>query len=982
LLKDEKISVEKGIKAEITGYHAKYFAYELTRKLPANSPAKFIAALQDAQVDLNPHQVEAALFAFKSPLSKGAILADEVGLGKTIEAGIILSQKWAEQKTKLLIISPANLRKQWNQELLDKFYLPSIIMEAKSFNQEIKEGRSNPLKKNEIVICSYQFARSKAFYFSQIDWDLVIIDEAHRLRNVYKPQNKIANALKNAFVSSQKVLLTATPLQNSLLELFGLVSIIDEYTFGDIKSFKSKFAKLSGTSDFNELKERLTPVCKRTLRRQVLEYINYTNRIAIVEEFYPYKEEVELYELVTEYLRNPVLYALPSSQRNLMTLILRKLLASSTFAIQGTLEGLAQKLDNLLKKQRDIDSKFVFDGYENYDETEEEYNEGNEEYEEVSESEKILTPEEIESIKEEKEFLAKVAKLANTIIKNSKGDKLLTALNRGFEKLRELGAPQKALIFTESTRTQEYLKKILEMQGFEEKIVLFNGTNNDQKSKEIYNQWLVKHKGNDKISGSKSADMRQALVDYFKESATVMIATEAAAEGINLQFCSLVVNYDLPWNPQRIEQRIGRCHRYGQKFDVVVINFLNKANEADKHVYKLLDEKFRLFSGVFGNSDEVLGSIESGIDFEKRIAKIYQECRRAEEIEAAFEKLQNELEPQIETNIETTRKKLLENFDEDVAKKLKINLEQGKEYLNQYEQWLWAVTRFYLQDHARFDSTDNSFYLAKNPFPDEKINSGQYLLLRSSQNKKKSEVSIPSDTNIYRTGHPLAKRIIQSCKESVLSPSEITFHYSDNSKIITALEKFKGKSGWMSACLLTVKSFETEENIILTGFTSDGELLSQDICRKFFSLSASVVDSCYPPSDVSLQLDQLISEAKGAILKENMERNAQFFEQEYEKLDKWAEDMKISLEKEIKDLDAEIKLRKAEARKISELASKIAEQRMIKDLEKKRNEKRKSLFESQDMVDEKKEKLISGIEKRLEQRTEFCNLFTFQWELT
>ncbi len=112
-----------------------------------------------------------------------------------------------------------------------------------------------------------------------------------------------------------------------------------------------------------------------------------------------------------------------------------------------------------------------------------------------------------------------------------------------------------------------------------------------------------------------------------------MIATEAAAEGINLQFCNLVVNYDLPWNPQRIEQRIGRCHRYGQKFDVVVVNFLNRNNAADQRVYKLLDEKFRLFNGVFGASDEVLGAIESGVDFEKRIVSIYQKCRTPQQIE-------------------------------------------------------------------------------------------------------------------------------------------------------------------------------------------------------------------------------------------------------------------------------------------------------------------------------------------------------------
>lgn len=229
---------------KITTHQAKYLANYLTRRLPANDINKLTASLQDAQVDLTPHQVEAALFAFKSPLSKGAILADEVGLGKTIEAGIILSQHWAEHKRKLLIICPANLRKQWSSELQEKFSLESIILEKRSFDKFVEDGNLNPFAADKIVICSYQFAKTKAAYIKHSDWDLVIIDEAHRLRNIYKPTNKISNIIKSAIESRKKILLTATPLQNSILELYGLVSIIDDYVFGDLKSFKAQFGRM------------------------------------------------------------------------------------------------------------------------------------------------------------------------------------------------------------------------------------------------------------------------------------------------------------------------------------------------------------------------------------------------------------------------------------------------------------------------------------------------------------------------------------------------------------------------------------------------------------------------------------------------------------------------------------------------------------------------------------------------------------------
>ena len=187
-----------------------------------------------------------------------------------------------------------------------------------------------------------------------------------------------------------------------------------------------------------------------------------------------------------------------------------------------------------------------------------------------------------------------------------------------------MGALKKAIIFTESRRTQEYLFHLLQKNGYADKVVLFNGTNTDGLSKTIYENWLQYDKNANSTTGSRAVDMRTAIIEHFRERGTILIATEAASEGINLQFCSLLINYDLPWNPQRIEQRIGRCHRYGQLFDVVVINFLNTRNETDCRVFELLTGKFNLFSDVFGASDEILGNLESGIEFEKRIHDIYQ----------------------------------------------------------------------------------------------------------------------------------------------------------------------------------------------------------------------------------------------------------------------------------------------------------------------------------------------------------------------
>jgi ERCC4-related helicase len=959
----------------LTPYHAKYIAYELTRRSASDSMQKLAAALLDAQVDLNPHQVEAALFAFRSPLSKGAILADEVGLGKTIEAGLVIAQKWAERKRKILIVTPANLQKQWNQELQDKFFLPSVILEAKSFNNFIKQGNFNPFSQAEIVICSYQFVKSKAAYVKAIDWDLVVVDEAHRLRNVYKSESKskIAWAIKDALEKAPKILLTATPFQNNLLELYGLVSIIDSYTFGDLSSFKAQYgSKALSQPDqtiFRELKQRLEPVCKRTLRRQVLEYIKYTDRIPLVEEFYPTEQEQLLYNYVSDYLQRDELYALPASQRKLMTLILRRLLASSTYAISGTLEALVKKLELIVTNNANIQEPLITeDDFNGLAEMEEEWLEDDEE-EEINPIQ--YTEEDIQKIKAEIELLKEFEALAKSISKNSKGEKLCTALSRGFQEMERLGAPQKAIIFTESTRTQNYIKEILETRGYGGKVVLFNGSNNDPLSKEIYSKWIARHKGTDRVTGSPTADMRAALVDHFRNEATIMIATEAAAEGINLQFCSLLINYDLPWNPQRIEQRIGRCHRYGQKYNVVVINFLNKANAADQRVYKLLAEKFLLFDGVFGASDEVLGSIEGGIDFEKRIAQIYQDCRTAEQIDIAFEQLRSEMEEKIGAEMDNTKQRLLENFDEEVHEKLRINLAESKAYISKYESLLWDLSQYFLGSYASFSDTDHAFTLHQNPFPHAKFSLGAYRIGKNIQ-----------DAYTYRIGHPLAQLVIETCKSQGLPDKELVFDYSGTPKKISALEPYINKSGWLLAKSVTFNSFEQLDINLLLAVTDEGEIISGDSASRFFSLPAFQDGANVSiPSDIADKLEEL-SQARIQESKVTMDlQNNKYFQVELEKLGKWADDQVKGLEAELDEVKAKIK----ECNRLSKQAQSSQEQLKIQHeltaLSSRQKKLRRDIFDSEDMIEEQRKKMIADIEKRMHLTTSVNNLFCIRWKL-
>ena len=498
--------------------------------------------------------------------------------------------------------------------------------------------------------------------------------------------------------------------------------------------------------------------------------------------------------------------------------------------------------------------------------------------------------------------------------------------------------------------------------------MIFNGTNSDPTSKAIYKQWLTQHSGTDRVTGSPSADMRAALVENFRDHASILIATEAAAEGINLQFCNLVVNYDLPWNPQRIEQRIGRCHRYGQKFDVVVVNFLNKKNAADKRVYDLLAEKFKLFSGVFGASDEVLGAIESGVDFEKRIASIYQKCRTPEQIQFEFDQLQHELETDIATGQRDAREKLLDNFDQEVVEKVRVD---SRNILDRFNEQLWQLTRQLLAHFARFDEHGYSFTLHSNPFPSENIHPGPYRMGKAVE-----------DANTYRVGHPLAQRVIDRGKSLILSTAEVNFQYGGSGKKIAVLESLIGKKGWLICTQFTVAALETEDVIAFSALTDNGDSLDDTQCRRLFDLPAIVGSACDIPSTLSSVLAAAQSKRRQAFLDETTSRNGHWFETEIDKLDRWAEDRRTSLKAELDEMDDAFKEAKKAARLAPTLPEKLERQRAARALETKREEAWRAYDEASRDIDRQKDSLLDEVSHRLEQQINEEKLFTLRWRVT
>lgn len=896
----------------------KYLSEKISLQKMAGSLNRLSSVLAKSTIDLNPYQIHAALYAFNSPLSRGAILADEVGLGKTIEAGIIISQLWAEGKRRILVITPASLRKQWQDELLSKFGIESEVWDGPSFNTQVNSGNEIPFTYEGVFIASYHFIYSHLGLIKKQPWNVVVIDEAHRFRRVFKGRDasKMAYDIREIIKDKPKVLLTATPLQNNLEELYGIASFIDEKLLGSPYSFKTKFVQpIKDQSELTKLRleelrklirgeERDGPlsisgVITRTLRKQVLEYVQFTDRTSITFDFTPTDEEVELYEKVSAYLQRQNVAAIAATQRNLMILVYRKLLASSSFAIADTLKKLSENLKNELKLRKKemstekINPESIIDeGLE--EEFEESELEGIEQ-KKKKEKQRIDSAFSDEDIKREIEELEEYHSLAIKIKENTKGRALIDALIQLLKQAKEKKWPGKAVVFTESRRTQEYLSRLLKRAGIS--FTEFNGSNSSPAARKAFNQWK-KEFPEAATQGSFNANVRQALIYDFKESSQVFLTTEAGGEGLNLQFCNIVINYDLPWNPQRVEQRIGRCHRYGQKYQVVVANFLNTKNYADKRVLELLNEKLNLFDGLFGSSDEILGALESGLGFQKRILEIYQSCRSPEEYDKAFVELQESLKDVISKTTLQYRNLLLENTDQSVAALFKKMKAETKQVISDFDKDLLRLCRLTLGNELKSTNDESVYTINGYEFP---------IAFRELRYNEEGKISRA------HKDHPVIRKIIDDDLKLQTKPiPSLIFYLSKHGSKISQLNNAKGKEGFVFLWKLKVAGVETEEILAPLVFIEKTkgkfDVLDIAIGNELLDVESENVMTSIKNSPISK--DELLKtweEWEKPVVEKYQKRNERLFDREIERISRFYNDYSLRTQDRIKKYENEKK---------------------------------------------------------------------------
>ncbi len=636
----------------------RFLAEDLVRIRPADEERRSIASQRAGRIDPNPHQIDAVVFALKRIPEGGCILADEVGLGKTIEAGLVIAQMLAEGASRVLLITPKALLGQWRQELFTLFGIT-----AREYQEDVDLAAAG------VFLVTRDFAggeKGVEILGGTPAFDLCVIDEAHEVfAGIYKrfgrdglyrpdsPHARMAGRVRRLVSDTPVVLLTATPIQNSLAELWGLAQFVEPTStlLGDLATFRELFCagddRTLAEGQERELQSRIAEICQRTLRRQAQEFMKrpFVGRRAQLFEYSMSPEEKALYDDVTAYLLQPGICAFRGNHRRLLLIGFHRRMASSVPALAASLERVAARLEKMLAGALGLDEEeTVNDLLADLEEDERTV------VEDVDE-EAFPPPEQILA---ELERVRSYVGRAQSLPSDAKARALVRAVRTVLE--RE-GSEGKVVVFTESLTTQDYLRQVLRESGLlaDEDITLFRGQNDGPRASQALSRWQDEEMAHLPKTARPTRDIavRLALVHEFRQRSKVFISTEAGAKGLNLQFAGTLINYDLPWNPQRIEQRIGRIHRYGQTKDVLVINFAAKDNEAQKLTLEILSRKLDLFGTVLGASDEVLHEPSSeapetlagalGADFELRLRRIYERARSSEETEAELLRLRESI---------------------------------------------------------------------------------------------------------------------------------------------------------------------------------------------------------------------------------------------------------------------------------------------------------------------------------------------------
>jgi adenine-specific DNA-methyltransferase len=892
-----------------------YLAEDLVRRRRADEYRRHVASQRAARIDPNPHQIDAVIFALERIPDGGCILADEVGLGKTIEAGLVIAQLLAEGAKRVLVVTPKALLGQWKQELYALFGIDAreVTRDAASFAGEGVFLATRDLVGSEAGVAA--LGANERF-------DLCVVDEAHEVfASIYKrfdrggsiredsPYARIAGRLSTAIAGTPVLLLTATPLQNSLLELWGLVHYVDPTgtLLGDLSTFRNLFCptddRILLEGQEHELQRRLGMVLQRTLRRQAQDFMRepFMGRQARLFEYAMSQEERALYDDVTMYLLEPSLYAFRGKHRKLLLLGFHRRMASSVRALAASLEKVAERLRALHDRRAPddaADADAILGDLEDDDEDE-------------------AAPDDAPGVREDERgaIAAELARVesfiqrARALPTDSKANALLRAIRLIAEQAEHGKSSGKAVVFTESLTTQDYIRELLLADGVvgDSDITLFRGDNDTPRAAIARDRWFEEVGRHLPPESRPSPDVaiRLALVHEFRTRPHgIFISTEAGAKGLNLQFCDTVINYDLPWNPQRIEQRIGRCHRYGQRRDVTVINFLAPDNEAQKLTFDILSQKLDLFGTVLGATDAVLHrpgtlapeTLASGLgaEFEAQLRRIYERARTLEEVERELRELRDSMDArrrEFETALKRTEDVIQRRFDASVrATFRRIQAELPRE-LAEFDRHLEGVVTAYLDAVAI-------------PYRVTRQDGGAILELEDPSRLPASLQDVPgcaiggspagSPYGSLHLRHPLVAAALEHARASIRRTGS-----SVRVRVAEADGDLRGRRGRMRLIRVLHRNFEITEHLVpVVLLEGDDAPLPADVARRILDAEMEDLPAPVGCSVVVEDLDDAVDELLFHDTSEASQLEQPRFERTLEQIERFITDRVLLLERQ------------------------------------------------------------------------------------
>ena len=818
--------------------HRRFEAEDLVRLRRSSERRRYAASQRLGRIDPNPHQVDAVMFALRRIPEGGCILADEVGLGKTIEAGLVVAQVMAEGVERILIVVPKPLLGQWQDELYTLFGISAL--EAADDRCEITAPG--------VFLVGREYAGSATGserLAAAPPFDLCVIDEAHEMfAGIYRRFDRAgaydessraaqtAHRVRELIGPAPVLLLTATPIQNSLEELWGLLYYVEPTgtLVGSLPTFKALFcAGQDGRrlvpEQAPELRRRLAEVVQRTLRHQAQEFLDkpFVGRRTELYEYSMSREEKLLYDDVTNYLLSPSLNAFQGRSRQLLLIGFHRIMASSTAALAKSLERVAERLRRMRRGSSAADGAGViepFTGDLDDDELP------------VAEDDAVVAAD-TTAIDDELEQVEDFVRRARSLPHDSKADSLVTVVRS----IGRRGGSAKLVVFTESLTTQEYLRDLLIARaGLEDSdITLFRGHNDSPRTRQALSRWQEEVGRHLPAHSRPSPDIavRQALVHEFKTRSRVFIATEAGAKGLNLQFCDTIVNYDLPWNPQRIEQRIGRCHRYGQQRDVTVVNFLAKDNETQRLTLEILAQKLDLFGDVLDMSDSVLYEARSqrsdelttalGPDFELQLNRIWERARCIDEVEEELRRLRDTMEDrrrELDRVREHTTGLIETRFDDSVQQVFRRIADELPATLAALDADLERIVTDYLRANGIDHATE-----ARDGRRTIRIPACDRLpgALSEGLSVAAGHAGALTEADTLHVAHPLVRAAIEDARRRGSGTFAVRFRLTAQAPEV--LQQRRGARGRLALSRISYRGFEREDRLVATAVFEDAAVL-------------------------------------------------------------------------------------------------------------------------------------------------------------